>query len=54
MSSQGRRSALTLTLHGYACEGVADLGIAAGAVPLPPSVLLLGSGLMGWRRRSRV
>ena len=52
-----------LTIYGWAYEDVAGATILAGqttggVVPLPPSILLLGSGLMGlglfgWRRRSR-
>jgi hypothetical protein len=52
----------TVTIYDWAYENVAGAPILAGqttggAVPLPPSVLLLGSGLMGlglfgWRRKA--
>lgn len=37
----------SLTLYGYAYETDAGVPITAGAVPIPGSILLLGSGLMG-------
>jgi hypothetical protein len=47
---------VSLTLFGYAYETDAGVPITAGAVPIPGSILLLGSGLMGlgllgWRRK---
>lgn len=47
---------INVTIDGYAYETVACRSILAGAVPIPGSILLLGSGLfglglLGWRRK---